>query len=83
MLVVAAPTLGDSGAVLVRGAAEALPFWDRSFDVVFVSMVLHLIRCRPGAIDEVPRAIKPGGKLLIRTGQPRDYGLVPLDFLLA
>jgi SAM-dependent methyltransferase len=67
MLALAARTLGDSGAVLVQGAAETMPFSDRSFDVVFVSMVLHHIRSSPRAIDEIRRAIKPGGKLLIRT----------------
>lgn len=67
MLALAARTLGDSGAVLVQGAAETMPFSDRSFDVVFVSMVLHHIRSSPRAIDEVRRVIKPGGKLLIRT----------------
>jgi ubiquinone/menaquinone biosynthesis C-methylase UbiE len=44
MLALAARTLGDSGAELVQGAAETMPFSDRSFDVVFVSMVLHHIR---------------------------------------
>ena len=67
MLALAARTLGDSGAVLVQGAAETMPFSDRSFDVVFVSMVLHHIRSSRSAIDEVRRVIKPGGKLLIRT----------------
>ena len=45
MLAVAAHSLVDSGAAQVRGVAEALLFSDRSFDVVFVSMVLHHIRC--------------------------------------
>ena len=67
MLALAARTLGDSGAVLVQGAAETMPFSDRSFDVVFVSMVLHHIRSSPSAIDEVRRVIKPGGTLMIRT----------------
>jgi ubiquinone/menaquinone biosynthesis C-methylase UbiE len=67
MLTLAARTLGDSGVVLVQGAAEAMPFLDRSFDVVFVSMVLHHIRSSPSAIGEIRRVIKPGGKLLIRT----------------
>jgi hypothetical protein len=44
MLAVAAHSLVDSGVAQVRGAAEALLFSDRSFDVVFVSMVLHYIR---------------------------------------
>ena len=44
MLAVAAHSLVDSGTAQVRGAAEALLFSDRSFDVVFVSIVLHRIR---------------------------------------
>ena len=67
MLALAARTLGDSGAVLVQGAAETMPFSDQFFDVVFVSMVLHHIRSSPSAIEEIRRVIKPGGKLLIRT----------------
>jgi ubiquinone/menaquinone biosynthesis C-methylase UbiE len=67
MLALAARTLGDPGVVLVQGVAEALPFSDRSFDVVFVSMVLHHIRSSPSAISDVRRVIKPGGKLMIRT----------------
>ena len=67
MLALAARTLGDSGAVLVQGAAETMPFSDQFFDVVFVSMVLHHIRSSPSAIDEIRRVIKPGGKLLVRT----------------
>lgn len=67
MLAVAAQTLGESGAVLVRGTADALPFSDASFDVVFLSMILHHIRSSPSAIGEIWRVLKPGAKLLIRT----------------
>jgi ubiquinone/menaquinone biosynthesis C-methylase UbiE len=66
MLAVAPHTLDDSGAVLVRGAADAR-FRIGTFVVVFVSMVLHNICCSPGAIDEVRWVIEPGGKLLIPT----------------
>ena len=44
MLAVAAHSPVDPGAAHVRGAAEALLFSDRSFDVVSVSTVLHYIR---------------------------------------
>jgi ubiquinone/menaquinone biosynthesis C-methylase UbiE len=74
MLAVAAQTLGDAGAVLVRGTADLLPFSDRSFDVVFLSMILHHIRSSPSAIAETWRVLKPGGKLLIRTASIETMG---------
>ena len=74
MLAVAAQTLGDSGAALVRGAAEALPLTDGSFDVLFLSMILHHIRSSPSAIGEIWRVLKPGGKLLVRTASIETMG---------
>ena len=74
MLAVAAQTLGNSGAALVRGTADALPFADASFDVVFLSMTLHHIRSSPSAIGEIWRVLKPGGKLLVRTASIETMG---------
>jgi len=61
MLAVARQTLGDSPAALVQAAAEALPFRAGVFDAVLVSMVLHHIRSRAGALAEVRRVLGSGG----------------------
>jgi ubiquinone/menaquinone biosynthesis C-methylase UbiE len=45
--------------------AEALPFEDDSFDVVYSFGVLHHTPNTQKAIDEVRRVLKPGGKLII------------------
>jgi len=74
MLAVAATTLEDSPAALVRGTADSLPFLDRCFDVVFLSMILHHIRSNPSAIGEIQRVLKPGGKLLVRTASIETMG---------
>ena len=41
--------------------AENLPFADESFDAIYSWGVLHVTPDTPGAIDEVFRALKPGG----------------------
>lgn len=67
MLSVAQKTPGISAATLVRATADALPFLDHSFDLIFISMVLHHIRSDASALAEMRRVLKSGGKLLIRT----------------
>ncbi len=74
MLSVARQTLGDSGATLVRAAAEAIPFSGGVFDVVFVSMVLHHIRSSAGAVAEMRRVLKTGGRLIVRTASVETMG---------
>lgn len=43
------------------GAGEALPYPDRSFDVVFCCDVLEHVRDLPKVISEISRVLKPGG----------------------
>lgn len=74
MLAAAAQILGDSGAALARGSADELPFADASFDLVFLSMILHHIRSSPSAIGEIRRVLKPGGKLVVRTASIETMG---------
>lgn len=49
-----------------RASVDALPFGDNSFDAVFCSYGLHEIprEIRAGALKEVFRVLKPGGKFL-------------------
>ena len=53
---------------LCDGDARRLPFGDQTFDVVVSSMALHNIRGAAGrtaAVDELARALKPGGRVAI------------------
>ncbi|MGD0083332.1 MAG: class I SAM-dependent methyltransferase [Acidimicrobiales bacterium] len=46
---------------LVRGAAEALPFPNESFDVVTSTLSFHHWSDQPEALSEVRRVLRPGG----------------------
>nr|WP_184044922.1 class I SAM-dependent methyltransferase [Roseospira visakhapatnamensis] len=48
----------------VAGAGEALPFADRTFDVVTLGFGLRNMTDRRGALTEVLRVLVPGGTLL-------------------
>ena len=55
---------GDT-LVVARGVAEALPFADESFDLVWIRDVLvHIESLRP-AFAEVRRVLRPGGGALV------------------
>jgi SAM-dependent methyltransferase len=49
--------------VLSRGNAEALPFGDGSFDLVYGSSVLHHLHL-DAALREVHRVLRPGGRIV-------------------
>lgn len=54
----------------VEGDAEALPYQDKSFDVV-VSQFGHMFAPRPAvAVAEMLRVLKPGGRLAFSTWPP-------------
>jgi ubiquinone/menaquinone biosynthesis C-methylase UbiE len=48
---------------LVRGVAEQLPFPDRSFDTVVVSLMLCSVSDPAAAVSEFGRVLRPGGSL--------------------
>lgn len=49
----------------VAGVGETLPFADESFDGVFSGYVFRNLTSVPDTLDEVSRALRPGGALVI------------------
>lgn len=56
-----------SGALLLCGDAEALPFADQSLDWIFSSLALQWCERPAQAFAEIHRVLKPGGRLLFST----------------
>jgi ubiquinone/menaquinone biosynthesis C-methylase UbiE len=50
---------------LIAARAEALPFPDESFDVVVSTSVFHFFREPRGALAEMRRILRPGGRLFL------------------
>ncbi|MBS0541713.1 MAG: class I SAM-dependent methyltransferase [Proteobacteria bacterium] len=88
-----APYLGEARRVigrtarvkLIEGAAEALPFADKSLDLVFSSFLLHELPpdVRLAALREMARVVKPDGIVVIvdsiqRGDRPSWDGLLDL-----
>jgi SAM-dependent methyltransferase len=61
------PALRLAGAVapVVAAEGEHLPFAPESFDLVYVSHVLHHAFDPAGLLGEVRRVLKPGGRLML------------------
>lgn len=55
----------------VEGNAAALPFPDRSFEVVLAQQVLQFVPDRAAAAREIHRVLAPGGRLVASTWRPR------------
>ncbi|MCB1017639.1 MAG: class I SAM-dependent methyltransferase [Acidimicrobiales bacterium] len=66
----------DAADAVVAGTLAALPLARAAVDVVWVSAVLHHVPDRAAALAEVARALRPGGRLLVRGLFP-DRGRVP------
>src|SRR5690606_21591992 len=54
-----------SRVALCQGWAEALPFADRSFDVVVSSSAFHYMRGAALALAGMARVLRPGGEMVI------------------
>jgi SAM-dependent methyltransferase len=50
---------------IVDGSAEALPLPDRSVDVAVATQVLEYVADLPGALAEIRRVLRPGGRVLL------------------
>ena len=56
-----------TGADVVRGSAEELPFDDESFTALAMAMVLFFFADPVGVLRECRRVLRPGGRLAIYT----------------
>lgn len=54
----------DQRVLLVEGDAEKLPLASSLFDAVIVVHVFHLVSDLTAVLDELARALKPGGRLI-------------------
>ncbi len=68
--------------VLVRGDASALPFVDHCFDGACCFAALHLFADPFAALDEIVRALRPGGRIALLTSVRRELTVRPLKPLL-
>jgi ubiquinone/menaquinone biosynthesis C-methylase UbiE len=59
--------LGDLGARACVGAAEALPYEDRTFDVVVLADVIEHVGSIDGSLAEARRVLRPGGRVICVT----------------
>ena len=65
----------DENVAYVRGDASDMPFRDSSFDGVCCFAALYLIEDPFGAIDEMVRVLRPGGRIALLSSVNR--GLAP------
>ena len=56
---------GVDNVTLLSCAAEAMPFPDEQFDVVFSSSVMEHVAPRRQALAEIYRVLKPGGQMIM------------------
>ena len=57
--------MAREGLAAVQGHSEQLPFPDECFDRIMVVDALHHFHSQQGAVRELLRVLKPGGRLLI------------------
>ena len=63
----------------MQADAEALPFYDASFDCVTIGFGLRNVTDKMAAVASMYRVLKPGGQLLIlEFSRPVAPGLKPL-----
>jgi len=70
----------DNPRAELRGAVEALPVDDGSFEVVLCNQVLEHADDPAQALRELFRAVAPGGRLLLTTHGTQVYHPSPVDY---
>ena len=63
-----------------EGAAESLPFADRSFTAVFSNAALHWVRGQDAMMDEVHRVLRPGGRFVAEMGGHGNIAAIRVAF---
>ncbi len=62
--------LGIDNLTETHGDASQLPYPDGAFDAAFLVATLGEIPDKAGALREIRRVLKPGGRLVVGEGQP-------------
>ncbi len=75
-----AQELGISNIVPARGDARSLPYPDESFDAAYLVATLGEVPDQEGALGELRRVPRPGGRLVVGEGVP-DPHMVPFGSL--
>jgi SAM-dependent methyltransferase len=70
----------ENPAAELRGAVEALPVEDASFDVVLCTQVLEHADDPAAAVRELRRVTRPGGRVLASTHGVQVYHPSPVDY---
>lgn len=70
MLRVAREVAAETTIEWREASADALPLEDASFDVAFCQMGLQFVPDRPGALREILRVLRPGGRVLLNVPGP-------------
>lgn len=76
MVDLARQRLGDDADLHVMDLAGPLSFPDAAFDDVVASLVLHYLEDWNGALAELRRVLKPGGRLILSVNHPAAYAIV-------
>jgi ubiquinone/menaquinone biosynthesis C-methylase UbiE len=63
----------------VPGSLQSLPFPDASFDVAFAVESLEHAANPEGAVDELCRVVRPGGRVLIVDKNAQRAGVLPVE----
>lgn len=67
-MLTAAVSRVDGRAELVQADVRALPFQDRSFDIVYSFATLYYVADLQAALDDVARVLRPGGLAVLELG---------------
>ncbi len=68
--------LGEDADLHVADLGAPLPFADAEFDDVVASLVLHYLEDWAGALAELRRVLKPGGRLMVSVNHPGAFPIV-------
>ena len=63
----------DSRIQWYETSAEAMPFPDATFDVVFCQLALQFVPDKPAAVREMYRVLDPGGRALVSVPTPGPF----------